>query len=756
MAVTQKNREIEFLSPLGEDVLLLRDMAMTEELGRLFVIDLELLSSKNIKFEDLLGHNVSIRLNLAGDKKRFFNGYVGSISQAVDEGRYARYFVTVYPWLWFLTRTSDCRIFQNKSVPEIIKEVFKDFQYALFEDKTSGTYRTWEYCVQYRETDFNFISRLMEQEGMYYYHKHEEGKHTLILADDSQSHEVIPDYEEIPYYPPDKTALRDDECINSWHLKKQLQPCAYALNEYDFIRPKADQKTEAKIERQHSEASHEIYDYPGEYVQSGDGKSYANIRIQELHTQYEQAQGQGVARGLMCGGLFSLSEYPREDQNRKYLVASVNHSIRCDNFEAGDGGETTYSNNFSVIDSKTPFRAARVTPKPIVQGPQTAVVVGPSGEEIYTDEHGRVKLQFHWDRYGKKDENSSCWVRVSQLWAGKTWGGIHIPRMGQEVIVEFLEGDPDRPIVTGRVYNGDHTPPYALPANKTQSGIKSRSSKGGSGANFNEIRMEDKKGSEEVYIHAEKDQNNIVENDETTSVGHDRTEDVKHDETIKIGNNRTETVGVNETITIGNNRTEQVGVNETITIGSNRTKSVGASETCTVALQRTHMVGINETIGVGAAQEIGIGAFQAVGIGAYQTVNVGAYQSINVGANQSTNVGANQSVTVGANQTISVTGNQSESVSGNASKTVKGNDSLGVDGNRSADVKGDDSLKVGKNLVIDAGDSVTIKTGSASITMKKDGTIVIKGKDITVDGSGKINATASNNITMKGQKILQN
>ncbi|CAA9889676.1 Rhs-family protein [Candidatus Methylobacter favarea] len=746
MSATQEHREIEITTPLGKDVLLLRNMTVTEELGRLFIIDLELNSSKHIRFEDLLGQMVSLRLNIAGGK-RFFNGYVGSISQALDRGRYAVYRATVHPRIWFLTRQSNCRIFQQQTVPDIVKDIFKKIGYTDIKDNLRGSYRTLDYCVQYRETDFNFISRLFEQEGIYYYFIHEENKHTLVLADDYTSHEPIPGYKEIPFYRPNDRAAQE-QCISSWYLSKQIQPGVYALNEYDFIKPKADLAVNSSISQGHSESEHEIYDYPGEYVEKGDGNNYAQKRIEELHTRYEQVQGNSMVRGLLCGGLFKLAEYPREDQNREYLVCSVSHSIRVESFEASGEGGTHYTNSFTVIDSKTPFRPARITPKPIVQGPQTAKVVGPAGDEIYTDEHGRVKLQFHWDRYGKSNENSSCWVRVSQLWAGKTWGGIHIPRIGQEVIVEFLEGDPDQPIITGRVYNGDQTPPYALPANKTQSGIKSRSSQGGSGANFNEIRMEDKKGAEQLYIHAEKNQDNIVENDETTSVGHDRTEDVGHDEKITIGNNRTEKVGVNEDITIGSNRTETVGANESITIVSNRTKSVGASETVSVALQRTHTVGINETIGIGAAQEIGIGAFQAVGIGAYQTVNVGAYQSINVGANQSTDVGANQSLTVG--------GNQSEAVTGNASKSVKGNDSLGVDGNRSADVKGDDSLKVGKNLVIDAGDSVTIKTGSASITMKKDGTITIKGKDITVDGSGKINATASNNITMKGQKILQN
>ena len=399
------------------------------------------------------------------------------------------------------------------------------------------------------------------------------------------------------------------------------------------------------------------------------------------------------------------------------------------------------------------FRPLRRTPRPIMRGPQTAVVVGPAGEEIHTDKYGRVKVQFHWDRYGGKDEKSSCWVRVSSPWAGKRFGFVQIPRIGQEVVVDFLEGDPDQPLITGRVYNAEQMPPWDLPANATQSGVLTRSSKGGAYGNANAIRFEDKTGSEQLWIHAEKNQDIEVENDETHWVGHDRTKTIDHDETshikhdrtetvdnnetitigvdrtesvgnnesITIGVNRTEQVGANETIAIGANRTETVGANESITIGANRTISVGSSETATVALQRTHTVGVNETIAIGAAQEIAIGAAQVVAVGATQSISVGASQSTEVGANRSVQVGGDQSTTIG-----------------------KG---------RSTQVGKDDALKVGKNLVIDAGDSVTIKTGSASITMKKDGTIVIKGKDITVNGSGKINMKASSDVVIKGSKV---
>ncbi len=741
MAFTQKYREIEIASPLGPDVLLLREMTVTEELGRLFSIDLELASTQDIDFEQLLGQNISIRLDFIHRGQRYFNGFVTSLSQAPNEGRFTRYHATVHPWLWFLTRTSDCRIFQNKTVPDIIKQVCRDKGFTDFEDRLSESYRSWDYCVQYRETDFNFISRLMEQEGIYYYFIHEQDKHTLCFADGVNSHEPIPDNQVIPYYPPDQVVTREEECISAWYLSKNVQPGTYVLNDFDFVKPKADLKVNSSITPSHNQADYEIYDYPGEYVGSDDGQHYVRTRIEELHTQYEQARGESVVRGLLCGGIFSLDNFPREDQNREYLVTSIVHNIHADDFEASQkGAGISYNNSFTVIDSSISYRPQRITPKPIVQGPQTAIVVGPSGEEIYTDEHGRVKLQFHWDRYGQSDENSSCWVRVSQLWAGKTWGGIHIPRIDQEVIVEFLEGDPDRPIITGRVYNGDQTPPYPLPANKTQSGIKSRSSKGGSGANFNEIRFEDKKGEEQVYIHAEKNQDNVVENDETTQVGNDRSEDVGHDETIHIGNNRTETVDVDENITIGNNRTEQVGSNETIsigvdrteTVGSNETISIGSNRTVTIGSNKTETVGINKAETIGAAKELTIGAAYAVSVGAAMTESVGASKSQQVGATKSTKVGGDVSEDYGANQSVAVSKDLSEKIGQNQ------------------------NTKVGKNLLIEAGDSVVIKTGKASITMKKDGTIQIVGKDILIKGSGKIDVKASKNVTLKGSKIIEN
>ena len=726
MAVTQLHREIEIITPLGQDVLLLQQLRVNEEIGRMFTINTEVLSEENISFEALLGENVTIRVNLPAGV-RFFNGYVSNLTQAVDEGHYARYRITIKPWLWFLTRTNDCKIFQFLTVPDIIKEVCASVGFTDIEDKLTSGYRTWEYCVQYRESDFNFISRLMEQEGIYYYFIHEAGKHMMVLADGLGSHEPIPGYEELEYYPPDGTVVRDDKRVNNWSVTKNIQSGAMVLDDYDFERPKADLIVDTLEIKGHSQAEHEVFDYPGEYIETGDGSHYARTRIEQLHSQYEQAQGSGIAKGLNSGGLFTLAKYPREDQNKEYLVVSATHVVKMDDFEASDGGGVSYSNEFTVIDSGIPFRASSLTPKPLVQGPQTAVVVGPPGEEIYTNEFGQVKLQFHWDRYGEFNENSSCWVRVSQLWAGKTWGGIHLPRIEQEVIVEFLEGDPDRPIVTGRVYNGDQTVPYALPANKTQSGIKSRSSMKGTGANFNEIRFEDKKDEEQVYIHAELDQDNVVEHDETTFVGNDRTEDVirdekitigrdrtelvKHDEKITIINNRTEKVGVNEDITIGNNRTEKVGVNETIVIGSNRAVTIGSNKTETIALTKTETIGVAKALSIGAGYQVSVGAAMNETVLGLKSQQVGLKKDTTVGGDVGEDYKSNHTQTVSDDQTVKVGKNQDVTVGASSTENVEA------------------------KKFISAGQQFELVVGASSLILNSDGSIILKGIDIKIEGS---------------------
>jgi type VI secretion system secreted protein VgrG len=742
---TQESRSFELKTPLGKDVLLLRQMSGTEALSQPFLWDLDLLSEKgDINPDELLGQKVSVSCTLPNGKQRFFHGYVTEFSQGGWLQRYYRYRATVRPWYWLLTRTADCRIYQALTVPQIFEEVVKQYGFTDYELRLSGSYQPREYCVQYRESDFNFLSRLLEHEGIYFFFEHTASKHTLVLVDDPGKHQTFEGYETVPYYAPGgKDPLRKRDHLESWAYTRTVLPGSFATSDFDFEKPRKSLAGSATIAREHQQSTYEVFDYPGELPQLDSQQSdrMANVRIQELQASYMVANGHGNAAGLATGLRFTLDKYPRKDLNIAYVITQATYTLTADAYEPGAAQEeSTFEVAIEAIDARTHFRPARRTRKPMIHGAQTAMVVGPAGEEIYTDKYGRVKVQFHWDRYGKQDEQSSCWVRVAQLWAGKNWGMIHIPRIGQEVIVSFLEGDPDRPIITGRVYNGDAMPPYGLPDNATQSGIKSRSSKGGADANFNEIRFEDLKGSEQLYIHAEKNQDGVVENDETHSVGHDRSKTIVNDEITKVGNDRTETVGHNESISIGVSRSEQVGANEDIRIGANRTEAVGANESisiaanrsikvganeiASVALLRTHNVGINELINVGAAQEVNVGAAQTITVGAAQVTSVGLDQVTNVGVHRSVNVGVSQSHNVG--------------------------------GARKATVGKDDHLDVATHLVINAGESVTIKTGDASIIMKRDGTITLKGKDILVQGSGKINAKATGNIVMKGSKILKN
>jgi type VI secretion system secreted protein VgrG len=744
-AATQKSRPFELTTPLGKDVLLLRRMTGTETMSQAFQWDLELLSERgDIDPDAILGQKVTLAVVLSGGKKRYFQGFVSEFSQGGWLQRYHRYRAIVRPWYWLLTRTADCRIYQELTVPQIFEEVVKQYGFTDYELRLAGTYQPWEYCVQYRETDFNFLSRLLEQEGIYFFFEHDDSKHTLVLTDDPGKHKTLDGYDTVPYYPESATeAQRERDHLEYWSYTKSVLPVTFATTDFDFEKPRKSLAASATIARKHQQGSFEIFDYPAELskLDSQQADVTANVRIEELQSPYMIARGHGNAAGLATGLRFTLEKFPRKDLNIAYIVTGATYALTADAYEPGQPQSAEeFSVAIEAIDARTHFRPERRTPKPVVQGAQTAMVVGAAGEEIYTDKYARVKVQFHWDRYGKLDEKSSCWVRVSQLWAGKAWGGIHIPRIGQEVIVSFLEGDPDQPIITGRVYNGDSMPPYTLPANATQSGIKSRSSKGGSDANFNEIRMEDLKGSELLTIHAEKDQSISVENDESHTVGHDRAKTIDHDETSHIKHDRTETVDNNESIMIGVNRTEKVGSNENITIGANRTESVGANESITIAANRTISVGANESATVGAMRTHNVGINEAINVGAAQEINVGAGQTITVGAAQATTVGADQSTQVASNRSVSVGGDQSHTVSGG----------------RSASVGKDDSLQVSNNLTINAGDSVTIQTGDASITMKKDGTITIKGKDITVQGSGKINIKADSDITIKGSKILQN
>jgi type VI secretion system secreted protein VgrG len=763
-------------TPLGDDVMLLVGFSGQEGISQLFHYRLDLLVEhtkkgekpvpRAIAIDDLLGKSITIEMLLPGDQKRYFNGICNRIGQGEMNETFTTYYMEVVPKLWLLTRTARCRIFQppESSVPQILKKVLKGID---IEDKIQGTFHPRDYCVQYRETDFNFLCRTMEEEGIYYYFTHDDGNHKLVLANTPAGHPDLPGDSEIQYE--DVAAgTREDDRIYDWSKQQELRSGKYTLWDYCFEKPDShlDASTEIQANVDVGEETHklkvgdngqmEIYDYPGEYAQRFDGIDKGggekpadiekifedNARTTGIRMQQEAVgslliQGASNVRHLVAGHKFTLTEHI--NANGEYVLTGVSHSARAADYLSSDG-EFSYSNTFTCIPSGLPYRPQRNTPKPVVPGTHTAVVVGPAGEEIFTDKYSRVKVQFHWDREGKKDAGSSCWVRVATLWAGTQWGMIHIPRIGQEVVVDFLEGDPDQPIIVGSVYNAAHMPPYGLPDNKTQSGIKTRSSLGGSPDNFNEIRFEDKKGSEQLFIHAEKNQDIEVENDETHWVGHDRTKTIDHDETTLVKHDRTETVDNNETITvhgartetvdkdetitIHQNRTETVDLNETITVSGDRTRTVSKNETVTVALTRTHTVGINEMINVGAAQEVTVGGLRALTVGLTHAITVGGAQTMTIGGNLTETVGKSRKETVAKDHTVTVGGSS--------------------------------AYQIGKKLAIEAGDEISLTAGDASIVLKKDGTVTIKGKNVTVKGSGNVVCNASKNVTLKGQKIQEN
>jgi type VI secretion system secreted protein VgrG len=531
---TQENRQIALATPLGKDVFLLTGFQGKEEMSRLFQFQLDALSLKlDITAKDIVGKNVTWILKRGGEEPRTFNGIVSRFSAGALQGREMRHYrLEVVPWLWLLTRTTDCRIFQHKSVPDIIKQIFADLGQTDFKVNLTGTYAPRDYCVQYRESDFSFVSRLMEEVGIFYWIEHENGKHTLVLADQKSAYK--PCQEKTAFYAPSAHTANK---ISRWEHQYELRPGKYAQTDYNFEKPTAAMmaKTESLVKVGGNDKL-EIYDYPGVYDKKADGEAIAKIRIEEEEAAHDVVAGDSTCRTFVAGAKFTLDSHdcPTET-GQGFVLTSVTHAASEPTYTSGAAEGLSYRNSFTCIPESVVFRPARISPRPFVQGIQTAVVVGPAGEEIYTDKHGRIKVQFHWDREGKKDENSSCWMRVATTWAGKGWGFQQIPRIGQEVIIDFLEGNPDRPLVTGSVYNADHMPSAKLPEERATSGMKSASYPGSAG--WNGMHCTDTKKKELLAIHAQKDMTTVVEHDETLTVNTgDRTIKVvagKHTETIK-------------------------------------------------------------------------------------------------------------------------------------------------------------------------------------------------------------------------------
>ena len=586
MAYSQTDRPIQVSSPLGPDVLLVERLFCNEAVSEQFEIVLDLLSlDAAIDPKQLLRKPMTVTIALAGGAgERHWNGLVRRFVQRGRDREFTSYRAELVPATWFLSLASDCKIFQNKSVPDIVKAVLGDMGVSDFK-ATLGSHPPREYCVQYRETHLAFISRLLEEEGIFYFFEHTKDKHFFVMADAPSAVKAGP----ASKLKMNKAAgMAGEDTVTSLSVDNEVVTGRVTIADYNDTVTKRYESTIAGTTEGTSAKKLQRYDYPGKFAAVPEGDRLARLRLEEAEALGASVIGTTNYRGLGSGQKVEIKDHYRDDVNAAYHVLSAKHAAVQGGFRAGDMQPFEFETAFTAIPHMTPYRPPRVTPKSIVHGTQTAIVVGVAGEEIYVDKFGRVKVQFYWDREGKKDEKSSCWVRVSSTWAGKAWGAVSLPRIGQEVVVDFLEGDPDRPIIVGRVYNSEQMPPYELPANMTQSGVKSRSTMKGGTADSNEFRFEDKKGSEEIYLHAQKDHNIVVLNNETTKITANRTETVGKDEDVKVDGKRTVTVKGDDglTITTGNHSfTVQTGNQTTKIDKGNRETTVGmGNETLKVSM----------------------------------------------------------------------------------------------------------------------------------------------------------------------------
>ena len=676
MPITQDTRRCKVTSPLGDDALFLTALDAWERVSGPFQLDCRFVSGdEEIDFAKIIGQSVTLEMEMAGGEARYFNGRVARFSQSAGEATGAVYHAQIVSWFWFLTRRTDCRIFQGDSVTQILEKVFGGHQQiADFKLDIEGKYDPIPYCVQYRESDFSFASRLMEEWGIGYYFEHTENAHKMVLFNAPSKIIACPGQAEASC----ETAASGEQTaghVFDWQVQQEFRSGACALTDYNYRDPGLDLAVQKKTRKGiGGNEAYEIFAYPGEYQALAAGDKRAELRIEIEESASNDVRGSSSCYAFTPGYKFDLVGHVRDSYNDTYLITEVRHTF-SQTVGAGRGGATgDYRNSFSCLPHAIPYRPLPTTPKPVIQGVQTAIVVGESGKEIDIDDLGCVYVKFHWDRNAPGDASSSCAVRVSQAWAGKEWGAFFAPRIGQEVIVEFVEGDPDRPIITGRVYNGASTPPYK---DGNHSGIKSRSTMNGGAGNFNELRFDDTKGKELLSMQAEKDMKLLVKSNRNASVGGSQSESIGHDKKITVGNDHSEKIGGCMSLTV-----------------------VQAK---------------NELVYLASSEEVGLA----------------------------------KNVTVGAAYTVEVVGAMNEAIGGAKATEV---------GLAHAEVAGRDrNMKVGKKLTVDAGEEIELKTGAASLVMKKDGKIEISGVDVTIkSGAGTVNIDPSGIISIKGPMVKIN
>jgi type VI secretion system secreted protein VgrG len=747
-------------SPVKSDLMFWRIVGH-EALSRPSFYELTVLS-KNPKIEakDILGHAFDIAISFA-DKggalhQRHCQGHATRFTRQGEVGRYFRYQISLQSWFGLLSRRSNSRILQDKPVLEVVDAVLEDSPIKRVKktktDHVIGQHSPIRYCVQHQETDYHFLSRLLEDEGIYYWFDAHEQVGTMHLSDASDvAHDKLPVADTLNYVSGGVNTAQYNE-ISSWIGTRQLETGKFASRDSDFKVIRKKLIADKGDPDSHELADLEAFEFAGGYFDGEDTDHIAKLRLDELVTKRQRYWAQTTWPDVTAGKSFSFKGDPHQTSDGDYLIAACSFVVSHPGYEGvtikeeprpisavlrpailddavnADTGASlldllerstdlrtgvlnTRAFLLTVIPLELPYRVPRLTPRTSMPGPQSAIVVGPEGEEIHADSFGRVKVHFHWDRYDKSNEKSTAWVRVSQPWAGKGWGGYFIPRIGQEVIVDFLNGDPNRPIIMGRVYNDDQPKPFD---SHTQSGFRTRSTPKGSAANCNEFRFDDKKGAEQVYLHAEKNQDISVENDETHTVGHDRTKTIDNDETNHIKRDRTETVDRNEKITVHGWRTEEVDLDETITIHKNRTERVD----------------LNEKISIGKNQNIDVGQNRTESVGANETISISKNRTVSVGGSKSETVSRTKTETIALAKMLTVGGAYQTTVGGAMNTTVglMQTEQVGLNKN----------VMVGNKFTITAGDEFRIEVGASTFVMKADGRIEIIGKEVLVDGNKKV------------------
>jgi len=702
-----------------------------------------------IALSDGVGKVAHLRFGADDARRNHIHGIVRRFEHSNESSDAATYRVVVVPEAWRMRLRKNTRIFQQMTVVDILTQVLGDADCGDFQMAASGSYATREYTVQYRESDWQFINRLMEEEGIYYFFEHDEGSCTMVVGDTASVHESIAGDATLKFRAETGALDASLEHVHNLNFGEEVVAGKVTMRDYNFKTPalSLESSTAADVDD-----DLEIYDYPGNYADGDGGSQLATMLLESHQARRKTGSGASSCARMASGRKFTLEDSPRDDLNIEYLLVRIEHR-GADPLAHQLGDVEPYNNKFWIMPADVPFRPERRTPKPTINGIQTAVVTGPGGEEIHTDEHGRIKVQFHWDREGAKDENSSCWVRVKQPWAGPGWGSLWIPRIGQEVVIDFIEGDPDRPLCSGAVYHAANPPPYSLPDEKTKSTIKSDSSIGGGG--FNELRFEDKAGSEEIFLHGQKDWNVVIENDENQEIGHDETRHVVNDQTLDVDHDQTITIGNDRHKTVKNDQFETVERHKRIDVTSNHDETIGGDATITIKGGQTLSITGDRSVSIDGEHEESVDKNQTITITKSQTTSVGEEMSLSVTKGKSEEVGEGSTEEVG--------GDKTSTLKGNYELTVKKDATFTVEKNFKQDVLDTHTLISGKKFAIQCGDATVeiAKDGKISIfgkdiTVKGEGTVKVEGKKLEVDSKGAVNLNASGKVKVKGSNVELN